>query len=60
MQNHNYVLWGYIVINTNKIFTIKYYFWFSSSVNSYIKIVKERFKQTRSKIKESNILKKFI
>jgi hypothetical protein len=45
------MLWGYIVIDTNKILTIKCYLWLSSSANICTKIVKEQicFEQTRSK-----------
>jgi hypothetical protein len=51
LQNHNHMLWGYKVIDTNKILTIKCYLWLSSSTNSYTKIVKEYIcsEQTRSK-----------
>jgi hypothetical protein len=41
LQNHSHMLWGYIVIDTNKILIIKYYLWLSSSDNSCIKIVKK-------------------
>jgi hypothetical protein len=40
LQNHNHMLWGYIIIDTNKILTIKCYLWLSSSSNPRTKIVK--------------------
>jgi hypothetical protein len=45
------MLWGYIVIDTNKILTIKCYLWLSYSANPCTKIVKEQIcsEQTKSK-----------
>jgi hypothetical protein len=36
------MLWGYKVIDTNKIIIIECYLWLSSSTNSCIKIIKEQ------------------
>jgi hypothetical protein len=51
LQNYSHMLWGYIVIDINKILTIKCYLWLSSSANPCKKIVKEQIcsEQTRSK-----------
>jgi len=54
------MLWGYIVIDTNKILTIKCYLWLSSSSNPCTKIVKEQicFDHTRSKTRVAKYLTK--
>jgi len=51
LQNHSHMIWAYIVINTNKILTIKCYLWLSSSTNPCTIIVKENIcsEQTRSR-----------